>query len=304
MSRKLATLLAILAPALFALAFAQPESYPLEGEGVFPEGIATTEDGSRFFTGSTTTGTIYEGNVESGEVSVLAEGAAPTAIGIETDPHGRVWVAGGDTGNVFVYDGESGELLRTFETPDAEQTFLNDIAFVDDHVYVTDSFRPVLFRIGAGEELGELEAWLDFEGTDLAYEEGFNVNGIEPTADGEALVVVHSGRGELYRIGLDDQSVQQVDVQGGELTAGDGLVRSGDTLYVTRNSVGEVARVELSEDGTSGEVQEPVTSDLFRFPTTSAVAGDALLVVNSQFDQQGEGGEPELPFSVVRVPLP
>lgn len=299
------TVLVTLVVALFGAVVAQPDTYALPGEQVFPEGIAVSEDGGTFYVGSTTSGTIYQGDVQSGEVSVLAEGDAPTAIGLEVDPYGRLWVAGGPTGNVFVYDTESGELLDTFATPEAEATFLNDLVFMNDAVYVTDSARPELFRIGAGSSLSELTSFVSFEDTVFPFDQQFNANGIVVSPDGSALVIVHSGNGELYRVDLGSSEVSEVESSAEPVTAGDGLALDGDTLYVVRNQFGQVDRLTLSASGDSvSPAGDPITSDLFQFPTTAAVADGNLLVVNSQFDQQGEDGEPELPFNVARVELP
>lgn len=300
----LALAFAFLVSAL-ATAAAQPETYELPGEQVFPEGIAVSEDGSTFYVGSTTSGTIFRGDVQSGEVTTLAEGAAPTAVGMEVDPHGRLWVAGGMTGDVFVYDTQSGDLLRTYETPEADATFLNDLTYTDGSVYVTDSMRPQLFRIGAGEELGELESFLSFEGTPFPYDANFNANGIVVSPDGSALVIVHSGSGQLFRVDLETQEVTQVENAAQPVTNGDGLYLEGNTLYVVRNQNEEIARLTISDSGDSVEsAGDPITSERFQFPTTAAVANGSLLVVNSQFDQQGQGGDPQLPFTVARVPLP
>lgn len=297
------TILATLLVTLGAAVVAQPETYELPGENVFPEGIAVSEDGSTFFVGSTRTGTIFRGDVESGEVEVLAEGAASTAIGMEVDPYGRLWVAGGQTGEVFVYDSESGELLQTFETPEAEATFLNDLTFADDAVYVTDSNRPELFRIGAGEEPGELESFVSFEGTPFEFDAPFNANGIVVSPDGSALVIVHSGNGHLYRVDLETRDVSQVQSSAEPVTAGDGLFLEGNTLYVVRNQLGQVDRLTLSDSGEMAEsAGEPVVHESFGFPTTASVVDGSLLVVNSQFDQQE--GEPETPFTVSRVEIP
>ena len=67
-----------------ATSAAQPElnSYVLPGDAVFPEGVTLDGDTNTFYVGSTTDGTIFEGNVETGEVSVFAEGTQPTAIGM------------------------------------------------------------------------------------------------------------------------------------------------------------------------------------------------------------------------------
>lgn len=282
-----------------------PASYALPGEEVFPEGVAYNQASGLFYVGSTTDGTLYEGDVASGEVTVFSEGGTDgrtTAIGMKVDDNGNLWVAGGGTGQMFVYNTADGSLVASYTTPEAEQTFINDVTLAPDgSAYFTDSFRPVLFRISSLEG-GEAESWLDFTGTVLEYGEGFNLNGIAATPDGQHLLTIHSSSGNLYRINTGSQEVTLVDTGGADLTAGDGILLIDQTLYVTRNQFGEIVPVTMSEDFSSGTAGEAITAPSFIFPTTIAQAGNSLLVVNSQFNNRG--GTPEMPFTVSRVPLP
>jgi hypothetical protein len=98
-----------------------PTSYDLPGEEVFPEGVAYNSASGKFYVGSTTDGTIYEGDVASGDVTVFSEGGADgrsTAIGMKVDNRGYLWVSGGGTGQMFVYDTADGSLVATYTTPD------------------------------------------------------------------------------------------------------------------------------------------------------------------------------------------
>ena len=293
----------------------EPSSYVLPGDAVFPEGVTVDESTNTFYVGSTTDGTLFTGNVDTGEVSVFAEGAQPTAIGVALNA-GRLVVAGGDSGNVYIYDTESGELLETLRTPETDSTFLNDVAFTPSgDAFVTDSMRPVLFKIsstpgmsggstgGVGEGAG-IEAWLEFSDTPLTYQEGFNLNGIASTSDGQYLIVVQSNTGELFRINTETKEVTIIDLGGDTVMAGDGILLDGQTLFVTRNSAGLIVPVTLADDYSSGTVGEGFSDPSFIYPTTIAKAGDTLLVVNSQFNNRGEGVSPELPFTVSRVAIP
>lgn len=223
---------------------------------------------------------------------------------MEVDEEGRLFFAGGDTGTIFVYDAEAGELNSSPQTPEAEATYLNDVAVTPSgDAYVTDSMRPILFRVAStpdGE--GEAEPWLDFEGTPLDYEEGFNANGIDATEDGRYPIVVQSNTGELFRIDTGSKGVVQIDLGGETLTNGDGLLLDGRTAYVVRNEQELIVPVELSGDYSSGEVGEPFTDPSFAYPTTIARYDERLLVVNSQFNEQE--GEPQLPFTVSDVGIP
>jgi sugar lactone lactonase YvrE len=285
------------------------ERYVLPGEQVFPEGVAYQSDTGDFYVGSTTDGTVFRGNVEGGpkEAEVFVEPEShgrTTAIGMEVDKEGRLFIAGGDTGRIFVYDTESADLVRRLDTPDAESTFLNDVAVTPDgDVYLTDSMRPVLFRVtSTADGVSEAEPWLNFEGTPAEYEEGFNLNGIDATDDGRYLVAVQSNTGELFRIDTESKEVVEINLGGETLTNGDGLLLDGRTVYVVRNEQELIVPVELSGEYISGEVGEPFTDPSFAFPTTLAKTDGRLLVVNSQFDKQE--GEPELPFTVSSVEVP
>ncbi|MBA3416178.1 MAG: superoxide dismutase, partial [Chloroflexia bacterium] len=290
---------------------AETVTFALPGDRVFPEGVACDPATGNFFVGSTEDGAVYRGNIGSGgaeaEVFLPAGGDGREAVtGLKVDDQGRLFVAGRMTGRVFVYDAVSGDLIQAFETPPTENTLINDIAMTEDAAYVTDSFRPVLFRIpldAAG--VGELEEWLDLDGTPIAYGDGFNLNGIAATPDGRSLLTVHYDRGELFRIDIEDQSVTQVDLGGASLETADGILLDGETLYVVLGGPGEIVPVTLSEDLTTGEVGEPFADPSFRNPTTLAACGDGrLLVVNSQLDMAGEGGAPELPFTVSSIAIP
>ncbi len=285
------------------------ERYVLPGEQVFPEGVAYHSDTGDFYVGSTTDGTVFRGNVEGGpkEAEVFLEPESDgrtTAIGMEVDGEGRLFIAGGGTGRIFVYDTESADLTRRLATPEVEATFLNDVAVTPDgNAYFTDSMRSVLFRVtSTGDGVGEAEPWLNFEGTPAEYEEGFNFNGIDATEDGRYLVAVQSNTGELFRIDTESKEVVEINLGGESLVNGDGLLLDGRTVYVVRNEQELIVPVKLSGEYISGEVGEPFTDPSFAFPTTIAKTDGQLLVVNSQFDKRE--GQPDLPFTVSSVEVP
>ena len=72
------------------------------------------------------------------------------------DGRERLLVCGGNTGRFFVFDTESGEQIarRTVQTT---PTLLNDVFVVGDHAYITDSARPVIWRVEVGEEIAAPE---------------------------------------------------------------------------------------------------------------------------------------------------
>ena len=74
-------------------------------------------------------------------------GGAATGVEYEARAN-RLWVAGGPTGTVRVYDASSGDLLRQYTFSPAG--FLNDLVVTRDAVYVTDSFNAWLDVIPLG----------------------------------------------------------------------------------------------------------------------------------------------------------
>ena len=104
------TIVAVAAPEVRA----ERPNFPSEidlPDGYFPEGIATGR-GSTFFVGSISEGSVYRGDLRTGDGAVLTDGFGPfSAIGIDVDQRNREWVAGGPTGTARVYDGDRGDLL-------------------------------------------------------------------------------------------------------------------------------------------------------------------------------------------------
>ena len=143
------------------------------------------------------------------------------------------------------------------------------------------------------------EAWLDLTTTPIVYQAGFNLNGIVATPDDRYLIVSQTNTGELFRIDLATKAVVQIDL-GGESVAGDGLALRGQTLFAVAG--GLIVKVRLSDQFTSGDVLSRTGDASFSSPTTLAIARGRLLVVNSQFANQG--GTPTLPFTVSSVPIP
>ena len=283
--------------------------YPLPGEQVFPAGIVLQEASGDFYAGSTTDGPVFRGNVSepgAGAEVFLEPGTdgRSAAIGMKVDAEGRLFIAGGMTGRLFVYDTSTGELIDAFSN-DGENTFVNDVTLTPDgSAYFADSMNPELYRVYPDGSGGyEFESFLSFRGAPAEFGEGFNFNGIAASEDGRYLVTVNSSTGELFRMDTRGREVTPIVTGGADLTNGDSIFLDGRTLYVCRKGQEEIVPLVMSEDFASGEPGEPFTDASFMHPTTIAVSGERLYAVNSQFDRR-EGGEPELPFNVSGVRLP
>ena len=210
---------------------------------------------------------------------------------------GRIWAASGGSGEVRVYDSETGELLATY-TFDAG--FLNDLVATPEAVYVTDSFRPQLLVVplGEGGALPEADAVevLPISG-ELEYTVGaFNVNGIVSSPAG--LVVVQSADGELFRVDPATGEGARIDIGEASVGNGDGLELVGQTLYVVRNQLNQVAVFELDEMATTATQVAELSSDDLDVPTTAAALGTDLWAVNAR--DFGEGG-PDTEYWISRL---
>ena len=287
-----------------------PRTIAIPGDTVFPEGVGEWPGTRRFFVSSNSDGAIFLGSLKRPQAELFLPGGADgrtSATGVEVDAkRGRLFVAGAATGRVFVYDAHDGTLLRRFET--GSGGFLNDVALTPSgDAYVTDSLRPVLWRLSAKDIAAgvggttQLKPFLDLTSI-VPYEDGFNLNGLVSTSDGRYLLAIQSNTGQLHRIDPVAGTAQAVDLGGETLLNGDGLALAGHTLYVVRNRDELLVTVRLSKDLSSGRIVDSATDPSFMFPTTVALSKGKLLVVNSQFDRRTAGQPPELPFTVSVLP--
>lgn len=253
-------------------------------DGFGPEGIAVGAGGS-FYAGSLGTGAVYRGDLRTGGGSVLIPGRPGAgAAGLEVDQRGRVFVAGAFTGQAFVYHASTASLLATYELGSPGADFINDVVVTADGAYFTDSFRPVIHRVpvAPGGQLGAAHT-IPFSG-DISYVAGqFNVNGIGATPDGKTLVIVQTNTGKLFTLDPSTGVTDEIELVGGDVAGGDGLLLDGKTLYVVQNFAELIARVDLAPDLSGGAVSVRVGDPDLDIPTTIAEFGDRLYAVNARF---------------------
>ncbi len=269
-------------------AYGHGNGYVIDGQKVFPEGVAT--DGRYVYATSYADGTVYRGRVSGSTLEpFLASGqdGRTTATGIKSTGR-RLLITGGNTGRFYIYDARSGALVATYSVPRPDQpTFLNDeVVTPNGDVYITDSVRPVIYRIPATDVNARptgASRTLDPVATLPGYTTGFNANGIVATPGGKALLVVYTNTGALYRVDLASGSSQQVELDH-PLVNGDGLLLLGNTLYAARNFDNLIATVKLSEHDTHGTTIAERSYPGADVPTTLALSRGRLLAINSQFD--------------------
>ncbi|HEY6592942.1 MAG TPA: hypothetical protein VI011_02360 [Asanoa sp.] len=251
-----------------------------------PEGVAWDERTDQFFVGTVGDGTIYRGRLSDETVRPFIEGApGASAIGMKVF-RGRLYVAGGPTGKITVYDIGTRGQVASFDT--GAGGFLNDLVVTGDgDVYVTDSFRPTLWHVTPAQVLaGQGIPQAIPVGPEIPYLAGFNLNGVVGLSGGRELVVVNSASGRLFRIVVDPDAAQGrtiSPVDAPPLTGGDGMVVDRGRLIVVIGDPATLTFLSLSADHLRARTDEVRTDPTLRGPSTVARAADRYLVVNADF---------------------
>jgi sugar lactone lactonase YvrE len=291
----------------------QPASARIElPESVaYPEGIAHDAATGSLYTASAENGTVVRVNAATGAAEVLVPAGTlvpegnttfPGPLGMSVDASNRLWIAGGFTGKAWVVNTADGSVIKEVTVPTAPKSLINDVAIVGSAGYFTDTFVPTLWRVSeTNGTFGDVEPWLDLTGTPIAYGDGPNLNGIAATPDGQTLIVVHMGKGQLFKIDVATKAVTPIETGGADLTTADGLVLDGDRLFVIRQGAQEVVTLQLNADRTAATEQARV-SDGLTWPATAALVGDELIVVNTQFNAR-DTNTAQRPFALLRVPV-
>jgi sugar lactone lactonase YvrE len=262
-----------------AAAFPQVIQLP---RGFQPEGIEVGK-GTTFYVGSVANGAIYRGNLRTGTGAILVPGqSGRAATGIELDRFNRLFVAGAGTGDAYVYNARTAALIRTYDFTGSD-TFINDLVVTRNAAYFTDSRKAVLYvvPIGSGGALGNFRT-LPLTG-DFTLGSGFNLNGIDATANGKTLIAVQSNTGRLFRIDPATGVTRLISLAGESVPNGDGILLTGKTLYVVQNQLNRVAVIALSSDSASGRVVTRLADPDFAVPTTIDDHGRRLYAVNARF---------------------
>ena len=281
-----------------------------------PEGIAVDDRAGAFFVSSVGDGAIYRGRVgdTATPVPVFIPGVAGnSATGMKVFK-GRLYVAGAGTGTIKVYDVATGALQAVFDTKggDAGPTFVNDLAVTRrGDVWATDSVRPALYHLSAGEIAAGTPApkpiaagdtitttpEIPFDGTPQT----FNLNGIVAHGHDE-LIVANTASKQLFRVRARGASrtINELKVRNGPVGADGLLVDRGRLLAVEGSAAGfpngVVDVLKLRHGRREARIEQQLTDASLRGPSTIARARGGYLVVNADFAQS------RTPFTVTGLP--
>ncbi|RKH53352.1 SMP-30/gluconolactonase/LRE family protein [Corallococcus llansteffanensis] len=282
----------------------------LPGEDFYPEGIASSSDGT-LYVGSVGTGAIARARPGELGAHVFVPGRPAFGIyGLAVDEaHGTLWACTYDDtlppaqpSHLAAYGLATGELKASHPLP-GSSGFCNDIALdAAGNVYATDTLANTVVRLAVGGN--ELTTWAEDEAFAPVVEGDFTLNGIAYDGAG-TLYVVKSDTGTLFSIAI------QADGSAGApvtipvepaLEAPDGLEwLDAQRLLVVENTPGRVSVVTHS----GGSGTKEVIANGFGEPTTAALTDDGAWVLEAQLGFFfGAPGVPSLPFRVHRVVVP
>jgi len=250
------------------------------------EGIARGH-GSTFYAGDLFAGNIYRGDVEAQTAELFIDVPdGRQAAGMSFDErYDLLFVAGAGTGQAYVYDTTNGSTVATYTFGAQGVAFINDVVVTGDGAWFTDSLQAQLYLVPIDNYDGTLGAAITLTLTGPAADTGddFNLNGIVATPNGRTLIVAHTGNGQIYRV--NPETGESALIEGVSVPNVDGLVLRGRQLWAVQNlESNQVSRIRLAQDLSSGEVVGVITSALFHSPSTAALFGTILAVVNTHFD--------------------
>ena len=278
-------------------------TYVIPGKCVQPESV--TVRGGYYYTGGICNGNLYRGDLRHPRAQVLRRGHATTLLAGIKATATRLLVTGirNDLAGLQVYNRFTGKFLAQFAP--VQSQIVNDIAIAPNgDAYLTGFNRSKIFRVPAADlnrqpGVQRLRTFLDFRGTSFPVQD-LSANGIAATSDGRFLIVTHFSAERLYRVRLSDGQVSRIDLHGQHLAGPDGIaLTESNVLYVVEANDSRIAEIRMSHKYDSGRIVSRTTSPSFQCPTSAAIAGDRLLVANSQFC-----GPNKPPYTIASIPLP
>jgi WD40 repeat protein len=246
------------------------------------EGIAAAGS-TKFFAGDLVTGDIYRGDIRKDKATKFID--APDgrmAVGMKADRHNDLlFVAGGPTGQAYVYDTDTGKTVKTVQLT-TKEAFINDVALTDHGAWFTNSRQAELYFIPVDDDgdLGKVRT-LTLKGPAADTSKQFNLNGIAYSRDARRLVVAHTGNQALYTV--SPRTGASTAITGVKVPNVDGVLVKGDTVWAVQNFSNQISRLRVNFHESTAKLREVITSPDFNIPTTAALFDDSLAAVNAKF---------------------
>jgi sugar lactone lactonase YvrE len=283
--------------AVFADTMVHPPQIAFTADQLYPETASWSAMENVFFVGSVRHGAVGKVTLDGKYSPFITDKKLVSTVGLfADDAHNTLWVTNSDPGagdrtnaatqgklaGVAAYDETTGARRAYYDlgslSPGAH--FANDIS-VDDagNAYVSDSFSPTIYRIGAdGKTSVFAQNALFGEGN------GFNLNGIAWHKDG-FLIVGKYNSGELFRVNVADPTkVDKVELSEA-LKGADGfhLVDSQHLIVVQNLGVDRTLELVSTDGWKSAKVARQLKS-VKSMPSSATQVGNDIYILNSQID--------------------
>ena len=220
------------------------------------EGIAAGR-GATFYAGDLFAGDIFRGNLQRGTAELFID--APDgrmAVGMAADlAHDLLFVAGGFTGQGYVYDLRTGATVASYQFAAPGTSLVNDVAVTKDGAWFTDSFHARLYFVPvtrAGVPAPTFRT-LAVSGPAAAISplpDVPNLNGIQATPNGKTLIVAHSANAQLYTV--DPATGASAAIAGVSVPNVDGIVLEAGRLWAVQNFSNQVSRIRRAQTSALG----------------------------------------------------
>lgn len=278
-------------------AMMHPTSIAFNAEQAYPETASWSAKQHLFFVSSVRHGTVGKVTLDGKYTPFIADQKLVSTVGLLVDDaRNTLWVTNSDPGagdrtnvatqgklaGVAAYDATTGERRAYYDLTslDPGAHFANDVALdANGNLYVTDSFAPIIFRIGTdGTPSIFVNNPLFNEG------EGFKLNGIAWHKDGY-LIVGKYNSGELFRVDLADPS--RIDkVQLPEALKGiDGFHLIDSRHLIVVQNLGADRTLELtSTDGWKTAKIARQMKSAMSMPSSATPVGKDIYVLDSRID--------------------
>lgn len=303
-----------------------PVFIDLPGEGLFPEGILQGPAGELYVTGfGDGSIVVVDGDDHASLFKEPGEDGLSSAVGMAIDvERNRLWVANFSfdtfTSNMKVFDLDGGDLVATVEPSGGpEMQFFNEVAIdARGRVYMSDTLTPTVWTADANLSTAEVLV-TDPLLANPDPDRPFGLNGLALSPAGDHLVVsvmdrIVQGGGRLVDIDLGSLAVTDVELGGAvDIFGGsDGMFfePGGDLLMVNVTPPAAIVTASFDADFSRATLSERgAYDDVYDRPTSTAIRGDRLVVVNSQLDHIIDDGNgavntpPQAPFQLVSVSL-
>lgn len=286
----------------------------IDQANLYPEGVVYDGPRSRFLVSSLRNGDIGQALDDGSYTVAISDARLISTIGLHIDTkRNRLIACVSDPGvsvrtapatqkklaGVAVYSLVDNSLLHFVNLAEGDpgEHFANDaVNDADGNIYVTNSFSPVIYKIGADYQASELLRDDRFTG------QGFNLNGIELI--GDALIVAKYNEGLLFRVPLANPAAfEQISIP--QTFAGaDGLLRIDDKNIVLIANIGagkdQVVRL-TSNDGWKSANVAGVVEKAWEFPTTADLRGGEVYVLNARLNRLFGGAGDTPRFEIFNI---